>query len=177
MQTVFQIYLLKNEGKASNTLWTAKFIYTFGCYAWLSYYYITRKSYTNSEYYHLVSLWIIAELVSVIVETLYYDIFWLFFYRDYLKKYYLESQYKVLDERYFKKQNTYITTLQKETSDNLENNDFDFFAEVREELTQKDSIEFDENFYSLTVLCFLKDVKAKYALSSNMQNSNFFNCV
>jgi hypothetical protein len=48
---------------------------------------------------------------------------------------------------------------------------------VREELTQKDSIEFDENFYSLTVLCFLKDVKAKYALSSNMQNSNFFNCV
>jgi hypothetical protein len=59
----------------------------------------------------LKSLWISAELISVIVETLYYDIFWLFFYRDNLKKHYLESQYKVIDERHFKKSNTFVTDI------------------------------------------------------------------
>ena len=47
MQTAFQIYLLKNEGKASKSLWTAKYIYSAGCYSFLTYYFISRRNLPN----------------------------------------------------------------------------------------------------------------------------------
>ena len=70
---------------------------------------------------HLVKIWIAEELVSVVVETLYYDIYWLSFYKEFLTKFYREKEYKVLDERYVRSHtSSALTTIQRESLSKLE---------------------------------------------------------
>lgn len=69
-----------------------------------------------------------------------------------------------------------MTTIQNDAFEKLSNGE-DIFSEVRDAINQKKEIQLQQNYYTLTVVCFLKDVKAKYALSANLQNQNFFNCI
>ena len=81
MQTFFQVYLLKNNGAAGKKLWVAKYIYTIASYIFLFQFYLSHSDRTASNYVHLVTLWLLVEFTSVVVETLYYDIYWLAFYK------------------------------------------------------------------------------------------------
>lgn len=86
------MYLLKNGGEASKTIWIVKYCYTLGCYLFLFSFYYSHSDRYASNYVHLVTLWLLEEMTSVVIETLYYDIYWLLFYKEWLSKFYTEKQ-------------------------------------------------------------------------------------
>ena len=109
----------------------------------------------------MAKLWIWTEAIFLVVEQIYSELFY---------RYFIESMFqKRVDERRLMSYSNH-TDIQRKPDPTP-------FEKLKHKLEQKDEIHFEHNFQSVTVLCYLKDMKDKFQIKPATQSHNLYNTV